>query len=471
MDTTIHNQIFRVHNPDSCDVINYNIKHPIKQIMFDNYKYLVELDMNFKARPCVLDNIQRCLLCGTLYLGYDYFECRNCDNFNIIPRHCHSRFCNSCGVKYAKQLAAKATTLCLDTTHRHIVFTIPEELRKWFRQDRSRLSLLFVASRNTISSIVNKSLCEKSKKKKIKLTHYLYKDNAHRKQFGMIATLHTFGRDLKWNPHIHALIAEMIYDPDKDKIKRFNYFDFKKLRKTFQFELIRLMEEAGAFSKKIEKTRLYKNHPEGFYVYAKYDSDNTDDYDEQPKPAKKKDYSKDIEGCINYCMRYASRPAMAESRITKYERNSDTVEWYYHDHKDNKRYDVVDNVHDFINKLIIHIPDKHFKMTRFYGFYSNAAQKTLDRCHELLGKKKKKDYSRYQRMKKRKTKMNSLKFRTHLIDSFNRDPIKCGCGYTMKYRYTYDPLKGKKNDRIYRNTCINEMHQMWLSRKRSRMGT
>lgn len=97
-----------------------------------------------------------------------------CDNFNIIPRHCHSRFCNSCGVKYAKQLAIKATTFCLDTTHRHIVFTIPEELRNWFRQDRTRLDLLFVASRNTMSSIFNKNLARKSRLNKIKNTHYLY---------------------------------------------------------------------------------------------------------------------------------------------------------------------------------------------------------------------------------------------------------------------------------------------------------
>lgn len=35
----------------------------------------------------------------------------------------------------------------------------------------------------------------------------------------MIATLHTFGRDLKWSPHIHALVPELIYNPDKNEIK------------------------------------------------------------------------------------------------------------------------------------------------------------------------------------------------------------------------------------------------------------
>ncbi|WP_158569617.1 transposase [Faecalibacillus intestinalis] len=28
-------------------------------------------------------------------------------------------------------------------------------------------------------------------------------------------TLHTFGRDLKWNPHIHCLVCEEAFDTKK----------------------------------------------------------------------------------------------------------------------------------------------------------------------------------------------------------------------------------------------------------------
>ena len=221
-------------------------------------------------------------------------------NWNIIPHSCYSRFCNACGVKYAKQLAAKATSFCLDCPHRHIVFTIPEELRNWFRQDRTRLNLLFVASRNTISILTNKSIADKLKKKKLSDTHYIFKDIPVRNEFGMIATIHTFGRDLKWNPHIHCLISELIYSFKKDKIK------------TFQFELIRLIQEAGGLKKTEEKNRLYKDHPKGFYVYAKFKSTDNNSND-----ASSNKNSKDIQGCVNYFIRYAGRPAMAENRITE----------------------------------------------------------------------------------------------------------------------------------------------------------
>lgn len=35
--------------------------------------------------------------------------------------------------------------------------------------------------------------------------------------------------------------------------------------------------------------------------------------------------SKDIQGCVNYFIRYAGRPAMAENRITEYNKESKTV--------------------------------------------------------------------------------------------------------------------------------------------------
>ncbi|RGJ41113.1 hypothetical protein DXD61_11025 [Eubacterium sp. TM06-47] len=217
----------------NCDVRNFDFNHPIKNIFFDNIDYIRKLDASGKARPCILDNVERSLLCHTCYLGFDQFECPDCDNWNIIPHSCHSRFCNACCVKYAKQLAAKTTSFCLDCPHRHIVFTIPEELRNWFRQDRSRLNLLFVASRNTISILTNKSLADKLKKKKLSDTHYKFKDIPVRNEFGMIATIHTFGRDLKWNPHIHCLIPELIYS-----LKKAHYFNVLFCLKRHYFNVL-----------------------------------------------------------------------------------------------------------------------------------------------------------------------------------------------------------------------------------------
>ena len=118
MDTTYHlNITVETLSLLDCDVRNFDFNHPIKNIFSDNIEYIRKLDASGKVRPCILDNVERSLLCHTCYLGFDQFECTDCDNWNIIPPSCHSRFCNACGVKYAKQLAAKATTVLIDTLY------------------------------------------------------------------------------------------------------------------------------------------------------------------------------------------------------------------------------------------------------------------------------------------------------------------------------------------------------------------
>lgn len=444
-------------NFNHCDTRDFNIKHPIKNIMFDHIDWIRESDQVGKLRPCILDNIEKMLLCKTIYLGYDSFICPVCDNESIVPHSCHSRFCNSCGVKYAKQLAAKAVSFCLDVPHRHIVFTISDALRNWFRQDRSRLNLLFIAARNTICAIVNHNLYRKAKRKGLKNSHYLYKNYRHSIHFGMISTLHSFGRDLKWNPHIHALVPELVFDPDKNEIKTFHHFDFKKLRNTFMYELLRLIEELIGPSFKKDKNILYTRHKNGFYVYART-MNSSEEYSS-------KDNTQNINACISYAMRYVGRPAMAENRITDYSKDEDTVEWFYHDHKDGKKYTVKEDAKSFIKKLFIHIPDNNFRTVRYYGFYSNKAGAELDQIHTLLSDKKKQDYSREVRSKKKEQLLNKLKYRTHLIDTFNRDPLKCKCGNYLKFDGSYNPLEGLKNERQYRKKCLDEMQKLRVRRR------
>ena len=86
MDTTYHSNIpIEALSLLDCDVRNFNFIHPIKNIFFDNIDYIRKLDASSKARPCILDNVERSLLCHTCYLGFDQFECTDCDNWNVVP--------------------------------------------------------------------------------------------------------------------------------------------------------------------------------------------------------------------------------------------------------------------------------------------------------------------------------------------------------------------------------------------------
>ena len=432
-------------------------------MLWDHYDWFVEMDKSGKARKCVLDNVQKTILCNTPYLGFDVFECPHCGNEMVFNRKCHCRFCTSCGIKYQKQLAVKAETMCVDTPHRHIVFTIPENYRIFFRKDRSALELLFVAARNTICKITNESLYRKEKRKRGKSgkirndkdNYYLFRNFEKANVFGMIASIHTFGRDLSWNPHIHALVPELIYDPVKDCIKHFHYFDFKSLRLTFQYELNRLMLDHFGNSFRPYVNNSFKQQSNGFYVYAKYSKD---------EPNNNKNYSKDVAGCVSYMMRYASRPAMAESRLVSYDKTTKTVHWFYNDHRTEERVDVTEPAVELLKKMIIHIPDDNFRCVRYYGFYNNKKQAQLERIYELMGKEKKSSRDKRKREEERKQKLKKLKLRTSVCDTFNRDLLLCKCGFIMRYAETYNPLEEKTNDRKYRQECIDEVRLLRIPR-------
>ena len=77
------------------------------------------------------------------------------------------------------------------------------------------------------------------------------------------------------------------------------------------YEVNRLLSEYFKEDKKIKRMidASYKKQDKGFYVYAKKDINDLDD------DITKKINSKNVKGCVSYMMRYAGRPAMAESRI------------------------------------------------------------------------------------------------------------------------------------------------------------
>lgn len=342
--------------------------------------------------------------------GYTFYECDNCDNYHITPFRCKSRFCPTCSSKYREARSLAFSKKAISTTYRHIVFTVPEQLRIFFRINRNLLNLLFKAVNSTFELLSTKD--SKTKKK-------------FKNSFGFMASLHTFGRDIKWNPHIHVLVSELTID--KLGIKRkFNYFHYQFLRKTFMRYLLDYMnKEINSRSFYKLKSYLYKEYKNGFYVYA-------------PPIQMNSFKKKKIIKLVNYVTRYAAHPPISESRITELNTEEDTISYYYDPHEDDNlenedkagRQYITESVEEFIKKLIIHIPEKGFQTIRYYGFLANKSSIKLEAITTKL----------FDEWTLRKSK-NDLKWRQRLINSYNFDPLKCVCGNTMKVNYelSYSP--------------------------------
>ncbi len=354
----------------------------LQSIFTDYYEHIV---YELHPRLAVIQNVDKMIHCGDPSHGGAMYACAHCGNLKFVPFRCKSRFCPSCGNKYNQMRSFHMSSKLVSCVHRHCVFTIPEELRVYFLRDRKLLNLLFSSVRDVV----------------LRMFHDMNK----RENFtpGFICVLHTFGRDLKWNPHIHALISEGgagNFTPWRP-VKHFNY---TFLRNAFRKVLLEKMTATIGPSFRKVKNDIYKTHADGFYVRAKPNLCTPD-------------------VTIKYISRYLGRPVIATSRIDKYD--GDNVTFHYTRHEDNKTIEECVPVLDFIKRLIIHIPEKHFKMLRYYGIYAkhHRQEKKLRRCISS----QKLEFLR------------SLQdWRNSILLTFGYDPLRCpDCGTSMSVLEVY----------------------------------
>lgn len=126
--------------------IRKNTKESFGYIFFDNIDYITKLYNDNRMRDVTYKNVLDTILCGFIYLGFDTYECPDCGFETTIPHTCKSRFCSKCASKSAKQRSISISAMTFSCKHRHIVFTVAQELRDYFIRDRSLLDLLFIAS-------------------------------------------------------------------------------------------------------------------------------------------------------------------------------------------------------------------------------------------------------------------------------------------------------------------------------------
>lgn len=332
------------------NINNRKVKFTIKQIFKDWWSKFLDTYPHLNIRDVVFSNVQKMLKCKTWDLGFAIFSCPNCGKEKVVPHTCKSRMCSSCGNKYNKQRETSIFSKLFRYKHRHVVFTIAEELRPFFRQDRKRLNYLFDAASITIKFWV------KQKYKKLDITP------------AFISILHTFGRNLCFNPHIHMILLDGGISNNTRRFIKIDFFSYPSFRKRFMKVLLDMIEnDVGKQEFRKLKNLIYLNHKNGFYVYA--------------PPSKFKSYI----DLIKYVCRYVARPVMAESRIIDYD--GTFVTFWYQRHNDNLI--IIEKVHafEFISRLIIHIPDKNFKQIRFYGAYHNSTKLSINTAKILSDEK------------------------------------------------------------------------------------
>ncbi len=138
-----------------------------------------------KLRDGIIFNVTKILFCKTEYLGFKNYTCNKCGNAKSVAFTCKGRFCSSCGKKQTDRWISKTTNVLPKTRWQHITFTMPDSLWSIFWFNRFLFGLISAIAAGIIQQIA-------AKKNVI---------------VGIFTALHTFGRDLKRNVHVHLSVT------------------------------------------------------------------------------------------------------------------------------------------------------------------------------------------------------------------------------------------------------------------------
>ena len=305
----------------------------------------------------------------------------------------------------------------LNIEHRHVLFTIPKECRQFFFYDRKLLSKLSAVVNEIFKFCFHNISRKKLRKNKISKFSKKYFTDSDIVHYGLISIIHTFGRDLKWNPHIHAIVSLGGFTKNFD-FRKMRHFNVDTIAGQWKYHVLKIIQNGEYHDSKIKKkaldtvAKLYREDKRFFFNVGDGDINST-------------------KGIIRYLGRYLARSPVAEYKIT--EIDDDNVTFFFNDLANNKKKTYITMpAEKFISQILIHLPPKTFKMVNRYGFYSRHISDELKKAMEPFRKNiAVSKYSFYQRQ---------------MYITFGINPFYCPeCKVKMIvwefYHYLYPPLK------------------------------
>ena len=325
--------------------------------------------------------VSRSLACRTPALGCHVYECRDCNLVRLIPHSCKTSFCSSCGVARTDAWCRELLSDLLDVKYRHLVFTLPQELRHLIRVNkRVLLNALYRAGARAVLSLTAGDPAPKPGKNRKHMER-------KRRRFlpGLLIVCHTFSSDLNFKPHLHLLITAGGLSLDHQR-----WVDAPAR------SLVRSQDLAREWKKNvIDEIRQAEERCELVHPPFQGDPQNPTKVETLLTCVAKKHWwihigpsLEEVDHAVRYCCRYTRRPVIGEMRILRYDGTD--VQFLYTDYREGEKKKVMRrSALYFIHRLVQHIPPKNFMQVRHYGLFANARKgHLLPIARKLLGQRK-----------------------------------------------------------------------------------
>jgi hypothetical protein len=329
------------------------------------WKYYREFEREFPLLSYVRKAAYRIMACRTKELGGHVYKCPECGEEINVYNPCHYRSCPQCSQKSKEEWLIKEKKKLLKGGYYHLVFTIPDELNKyWLCNTGLMMDLLFESVNETILG-----MCRNPE--------YLGALP------GITAVLHTWGQKLDLHIHIHCIVTDggLTEDGKWKAGKR------SKTDKGFLFPVAGDKGAMGVFRGKL----LYKIRgalrnnkliiPNGMTnVECAREIEIIRNKNWNVNIQEKYKYA---DGLAVYLANYAKGGPIGNSRIISIDNG--TVKLRYNDNLDGGERKVLTlTAKDFIRRFLLHIPPPKKNVIRHYGLYAGAKKIELELCRKLL---------------------------------------------------------------------------------------
>lgn len=283
-------------------------------------------------------------VCRTPVLGWHIIRCKDCCNQKYVYNSCGHSQCMICQSIKREQWVDKLKSSLLEVPYVHCVFTLPHQLNGLARANKSEMySMLLKSSWKAIYKI----------------------GQTYGATPGMSSVLHTFGSDLKYHIHVHALVTfgglkesgEWEYPKHKYKLDKFRSICaiFKRtcmesLRKQVKANKLSYHSNIEPLLSEVSKIR--------WVVHSTRPTMNTSLIE-------------------NYLGRYINRIAVSSSRM-KYIEEQQQVQLIYNDYKNQqpgmaapKLIKILKPL-EAIHQILQHVLPGYFQKSRNYGLHHHS---------------------------------------------------------------------------------------------------
>lgn len=302
-------------------------KNSIREILINNKNWERYKLNHPKLEPYFVNEIERMLNCCNPEKGFFVGYCEKCRKDIVMHFKCNGKACSRCSKYYVDKWVKKVKKKILNEQHKLVSLTIPADLRKIFLGRWDLLKILQDSAYETLQIVAEKTL-----KKKVKV--------------GILVGLQTYGQDLKFHPHLHCAVSRKVkFD---EKFIDLKYIPSEFLRRTWRNVVVKNLRKANiCYDDKLLVNSMVERYPNGFVTNV--------------------EESNNLNCIIRYLARYMRHPAISDSRIIFYGREKVVIRMK---DKQRRNYSTWLYVEEFINRLIMHLPQKNFKIVRWYGIYS-----------------------------------------------------------------------------------------------------